>query len=123
MTKFVEAEYFIATMLIKRNISSISLDELARCGIFLQGCSVGNKIDAVFMTSKPQVMDAVYYFSDYFDFIRDEETEQITQVKIVSSKKIDDLRNRFMGYMPDEVMRFIEETIDEFIAREESSRL
>lgn len=118
MTKFVGAEYLIACMLIekrKKGLSYVSLDELGRCGIYVQKMSIEEKIDAVFLTSRSQFYSAIYDFSDYFECEFDGDNE-IRGIKLESSKNIDDLEYRFMGYLPKEIFDFLSEVVKGYAA-------
>lgn len=118
MSMFVGAEFLIASMLIekKRNgINFVSLDELATCGIYVQKMSVQEKLDAIFLTSKSQFYSAIYDFSDYFECKLDEENNLIG-IKIQSSRNIDDLEYRFMGYLPNEIFKFLMEAVKKYAA-------
>lgn len=118
MTRFVGAEYLIASMLIekrKNGVEYVSLDELAMCGIYVQRMSIQEKLDAVFLTSKTQFYSAIYDFSDYFECKFDCD-EQMVGIMIQESKNIDDLEYRFMGYLPKEIFDFLSEAVREYVA-------
>lgn len=106
MATFVGAEYIIANLLIalkkinKRD--TVTLDELSEAGIYIQKQSISENINAIFLSSSEQVASAIYDFSDYFEF--DRETNSI---RIVKTKKIEDLESRFIGYLPFSVLSFL----------------
>ena len=107
------AEYIIANSLIalqkKKGRREISLGELSDLGIYIQKMSVEKDIDAIFLTSQDQWEMAIYDFSDYFEYNRERQSICIKQ-----TKKIVDLANRFMGYLPWEVLSFLVETTNNF---------
>lgn len=118
MTKFVGAEYLIASMLIEKKklgTSYVTLDELGKCGVFVQRMSVERNIDAVFLTSKAQFFAAIYDFSDYFECIVDIDN-QINGIAIQNSKDIDDLEYRFMGRLPQDIFDFLSNMAKEYAA-------
>ena len=102
MTNFVGAEYVIATMLIekvKAGKKFVSMDDLNSYCIYVQRMANNQNVDAVFLTSKSQLFNAIYDFSDYFtsNFDSNGDLESIT---LEHSKDISDLEYRFMGYLP-----------------------
>lgn len=115
MAIFVGAEYIIANVLIalkklnKRD--SVTLDELSEAGIYIQKQSLINEdIDAIFLSSSDQVASAIYDFSDYFEY--DKENNSIN---IVKTKKLEDLESRFIGYLPFTVLTFLVKSSMEFV--------
>lgn len=118
MTTFIGAEYFIASILIekrKNGVNSVTMEEMGKAGIYVQRLSVRENIDAVFLTSKSQLFNAIYDFSDYFEY----ETDcfgGIRGIQIKQSKSIDDLENRFMGYLPQKIVNFLSEAINDYAA-------
>lgn len=118
MTRFVGAEYLIASILIekgKKGQNYVSLPDLSTYGIFVQRLSVREKVDAVFLTSKTQFFNAIYDFSDYFDCEFDSD-EQIKGIKINKTKDINDLNYRFMGYLPKEIYDFLTKAVEQYAA-------
>lgn len=102
MTNFVGAEYVIATMLMEKSKAGkkfVSMDDLSSYGIHVQRMANDQNINAVFLTSKSQLFNAIYDFSDYFtcNFDSNGDLESIT---LEHSKDISDLEYRFMGYLP-----------------------
>ena len=70
MTSFVGAEYVIATMLLRKaqkGVSYVSIDELGKYGISVQHMANSEDLDAVFLTSKYQLFNAIYDFALYGD--------------------------------------------------------
>ncbi len=117
MATFVGAEYIIANILIalkklsKRDF--VTLDELSEAGIYIQKQSLINEeIDAIFLSSSDQVASAIYDFSDYFEY--DKENNSIN---IVKTKKLEDLESRFIGYLPFAVLNFLVKTSMEFVQK------
>lgn len=106
MATFVGAEYIIANVLIalkKANKKEvISLDELSQAGIYIQKMCMQDDIDAIFLSSSEQVANALYDFSDYFEYDKDSNS-----IKVVKTKNIDDLESRFLGYLPFNVLSFL----------------
>ena len=118
MTSFVGAEYLIACLLIakKRNGKDyVAIDELAKYGVIIQKMSHEEDIDAVFLTSKSQFFNAIYDFSDYFSCQYNED-DQLTGICITKDKKIEDLEERFMGYLPKEIFDFLSAVVKKCVA-------
>ena len=115
MTKFVGAEYVIANMLIKKlqkDETSVSLTELSQCGVQVQRVLTEKALDAVFLTSRSEIFHAIYDFSDYFQCQYDED-DQLMGITINSNKKIDDLQERFVGYIPKEIVDVLIKAIEQ----------
>ena len=109
MTNFVGAEYVIATMLIekaKNGVLSVSINELSKYGIHIQHMANSENLDAVFLTSKTQLFNAIYDFSDYFSYKLDSEGN-LSKIYLNSSKDIADLEFRFLGYIPQEILNIL----------------
>lgn len=106
MTRFVGAEYLIASILIskakKRKKSTVSMQELSKYGICVQRMSIQSDIDAVFLTSKVQFYNAVYDFSDYFQYETDDD-DRIISISVQKESNIHDVESRFMGYLTKEI--------------------
>lgn len=114
MTSFVGAEYVIATMLIKKvknGIASISIDELSKYGIYIQHMVNSENLDAVFLTSKYQLFNAIYDFSDYFSYKLDSESN-LSEIYLNSSKGITGLEFRFLGYISKEILKILFKSIN-----------
>lgn len=113
MSTFVGAEYIIANLLIafkrNKNRSEISLKELGDCGIFIQQMSLEQSVDAVFLSSSEQFENAIYDFSDYFEY---DSAQKLIRIK--QTKQIVDLESRFLGYLPFKVLTFLVETTNTF---------
>lgn len=118
MTRFVGAEYLIATMLIEKSKEGkkyITMDELGKYGIYVQRESIVNNLDTVFLVSKPQIFTAMYDCSEYFDFETDA-NEQIIGITINAAKGMEDLEFRFMGRLPREIFDFLMKKAKEYDA-------
>ena len=118
MAKFVGAEYFVASVLIeekKKGKDFVSFEDLAKCGIYVQNKFIENDMDVIFLMSKPQFMETIYDFSDYFEYVMDD-MNQAKGIAIKKSKSIDDLQYRFVYYLPTAIYSFLQETIQSFVA-------
>lgn len=119
MTTFVGAEYLIASMLIEKSkqhySSEVTLEELGKYGIYVQSRSVIGNINAVFLTSKSQFYNAIFDFSDYFECLYDS-NGQLKGIRIEKTRNVDDLENRFMGYLPEDIFEFLSEITKSYAA-------
>lgn len=118
MAKFVGAEYFVASMLIeekRKGKNHVSLEKLGKCGIYVQEKFIEADMDVIFLTSKPQFIETIYDFSDYFECKRNEKG-QIEGIALKKSRNIDDLQYRFVYYLPIGISNFLQETIQSFAA-------
>ena len=115
MTEFVGAEYLIARMLIEKHEQEISTVELNRLGICVRRLSIEEGVGAVFLTSREEVYSAIYDYSDYFQCIYDEDNKLIG-IKINKNKNVDDLNVKFIKYLPDNIMKLLDEAIKEIAA-------
>ena len=106
MTEFVGAEYLIARMLIEKHEQEISTVELNRLGICVRRLSIEEGVGAVFLTSREE---------DYFQCIYDEDNKLIG-IKINKNKNVDDLNVKFIKYLPDDIMKLLDEAIKEIAA-------
>ena len=121
MPTFVGAEYLIANMLVSkaRNrkmpcASYVSVEELTLCGVRVRHLSSERGIDAVFLTFLPNIYDAIYDFTDYFSC--DYEGGRLTGITINSEKRVEDLEARFMGRIPEEIVKILDRAIKELAA-------
>lgn len=115
MTEFVGAEYLIARMLIEKHEQEISTSELNRLGICVRRLSIEEGVGAVFLTSREEVYSAIYDYSDYFQCIYDEDNK-LSGIKINESKNAEDLVVKFIKYLPDSIMKLLDEAIREIAA-------
>lgn len=118
MTRFVGAEYVVANLLIeekKKGCNYVSFDNLGKCGIYVQQESLMKNIDVIFLTSRPQFLETIYDFSEYFECKVDENGNAIG-ILLKSSKDIDDLQYRFIYYLPTDISEFLVEAVQRFAA-------
>ncbi|WP_304975385.1 hypothetical protein [uncultured Acetatifactor sp.] len=118
MTKFVGAEYVVANMLIaekKKGKNYVSFDRLGKYGIYVQAESIKKDIDVIFLTSRPQFLEIIYDFSDYFECKTDKNGQPIG-IALRKSKDIDDLQYRFIFYLPKIISDLLEKSIQSFAA-------
>ena len=116
MRQFVGAEYVIANLLIRKKKAGqnyVSMEELILCGVKVQRILKKNSIDAIFLTTRDEFYEAIYDFSDFFSCEFDDITGRIKQVEIKDGKNIKDLEDRFVGYIPEEIVKIIEEASNE----------
>ncbi len=115
MTEFVGAEYLIARMLIEKHTEEISTVDLNKLGICVRRRSIEEGVGVVFLTSREEVYSAIYDYSDYFQCVYDED-HKLAGIKINSNKNIDDLKIKFIKYLPDNIMNLLDEAIREIAA-------
>lgn len=115
MTEFVGAEYLIARMLIEKNEQEISTAELNRLGICVRRLSVREDVDVVFLTSREEVYSAIYDYSDYFKCVYDADNKLIG-IKINENKNVNDLNHKFIKFLPENIMKLLDEAIREMAA-------
>lgn len=116
MRQFIGAEYLIANLLIKKQKegkSSVSMEELIKCGVNVQRISKNNSLDAIFLTARDEFYEAIYDFTDYFSCEFDSLTGRIKNVEIKTGKNVTDLEDRFVGYIPAEIVKILEEAFNE----------
>ena len=103
----VGAEYIIANALIalnKKGIKQIKMSALQNFGIEVQKICIEQSVDAVFLYSKNNVSAAIYDYSDYFDYFDDDKDPLI---RIKNSANIEDIEDRFIGFLPLAVLRIM----------------
>lgn len=115
MIDFVGAEYLIARMLIEKQKREISTSELNKLGICVRRLSINEGVGAVFLTSREDVYSAIYDYSDYFQCIYNEDNK-LTGIRINKSKSIDDLVVKFIKYLPDSIMKLLDDAIKQIAA-------
>ncbi len=115
MTEFVGAEHLIARMLIEKYEREVSVAELNRLGICVRRLSIEEGVGAVFLTSREEVYSAICDYSDYFQCIYDED-HQFTGIKINEDKNADDLEKKFIRFLPDHIMKLLDEAIKKIAA-------
>jgi hypothetical protein len=72
--------------------------------------SIEEGVGAVFLTSREEVYSAIYDYSDYFQCIYDEDN-QFVGIRINAGKSADDLDTKFMKYLPDNIIKLLNEAI------------
>lgn len=115
MTEFIGAEYLIARMLIEKHEREISITELNRLGICVRRRSIEEGVGAVFLTSREEVYSAIFDYSDYFQCIYDEDN-RLSGIRINENKSADDLNIKFIKYLPDDIMKLLDEAVKEIAA-------
>lgn len=115
MTEFVGAEYLIARMLIEKHEREISTAELNRLGICVRRRSIEERVGAVFLTSREEVYSAIFDYSDYFQCVYDDDNK-LSGIRINENKNADDLKIKFIKYLPDTIMKLLDEAIREIAA-------
>lgn len=115
MTEFIGAEYLIARMLIEEGEREISTAKLNKLGICVRRRSIEEGMGVVFLTSREEVYSAVYDYSDYFQCIYDADNK-ISGIKINENKSAEDLNMKFIKYLPDIVMKLLDEAVREIAA-------
>ena len=114
MTTIVGAEYIIANLLIligkAYNRNSVSVEEVINAGRYIQKQANENNVDVIFLFSRGQILNAVYSFPEYFEY--NKETNKIILSKF---KNVSDLKNRFVAYLPFNVLQFLIKTFDVII--------
>ncbi len=117
MIRFVGAEYFVANMLIekiRRGKNYVSFEKLSECGIYVQKRFIEADMDVILLISKPQFIDTIYDFSDYFECITDKEGKA-KGITLKKNKSIEDLQYRFVYYLPIGISTFLQESIQSFV--------
>ena len=71
-------------------------------------------MDVIFLTSRPQFMETIYDFSDYFECITDKEGKA-KGITLKKNKSIEDLQYRFVYYLPIGISTFLQESIQSFV--------
>ncbi len=114
MATFVSIEYVIANALIllkeEKNKDCISIEELSGLCNYLQKKSNEEENNAIFMYSLDAIASVMCNFSKYFKM--DDKNQTIC---IMDGKNIKDLKNRFIGYIPFDILFFMVSTIKDYI--------
>jgi len=108
MCTFIGAEYLIANALIalsKKGIKQITFSQLNDYGIQVKKTCIDEKVDVALLLSKDAVSSAIFNFSDYFSIIEGEEPI----IEINKSSAVENLKERFIGYLPYEVVKILVE--------------
>lgn len=109
MCAFVGAEYLIANALIAlktKGINEISFCKLNGYGVTVERQCSEKNIEVVLLLSSDKINDAIYNFSDYFSLGVDETTGE-SVVKIKKDTDVTDLKERFIGYLPLDVIKIL----------------
>ncbi len=109
MCAFVGAEYLIANILIalkNKGVDEVSFQKLNEYGISVQRQCVENKIDVVLLLSIDKLHDAIYNFSDYFCLSKNKTTGEPI-IKVNKDTNVSDLQERFIGYLPLDVIQIL----------------
>ena len=108
MDVFVGAEYIIANALIvlhrRKGREYITFGELRSIGVKVQEYCNENGVEAVILTSGYNISNAIYNFSDYFEYIAPVLPEDEPKIRIRKGTPISSVKQRFMGYLPLEVV-------------------
>ena len=115
MDVFVGAEYVIANALIelkKKGEEYISFDKLRNIGWEIQKLCNEEGINAIILTSWSRIKDAIYDFSDYFEYFEGPEP----MIRVKSDRPITDLENRFVFCLPKDVATLITQNISKWVA-------
>lgn len=120
MDAFVGAEYIIANALIvlskKKGEDRISLSKLRFIGVQVQQYCNENGVDAVIMTSGLNISNAIYDFSDYFEYMEPASPNDEPMIRVRKGIPISRLEQRFIGYLPLEVVRVLLTELPKFVA-------
>ena len=117
MDILVGAEYVIANALIelnKQGHDSITFDKLRSIGWQIQQCFNKEGINAIILTSGSRLKDAIYDFSDYFEYAETDKHEPMIRVK--KDIPIEDLEDRFIYCLPTKVANLFIEKMPELVA-------
>ena len=108
MDVFVGAEYIIGNTLIvlhrRKGKEYVTFGEIRSIGMKVQKYCNENDVDAVILTSGYNIINAVYNFSDYFEYIAPVLPGDEPKIRIRKGTSISGLKQRFMGYLPLEVV-------------------
>lgn len=110
----VGAEYVIANALIflsQRGEDRISFDQIRSLGWNIQERCNEKGVDAIILTSGMDVQAAVYDFSDYFEYVNDDKP----MICVKKNVPIDNLKDRFVYYLPKHVAEVIENETSMFL--------
>lgn len=119
MNTFVGAEYVIANALIalkRRGQDCITFEKLREIGVEIQRCCNERGVDAVILTSGDRIASAIYNFSDYFEYDETDDEFRKPVIRIKKTATCGDLEQRFVGYLPVDVLRLLREKVGELVA-------
>lgn len=119
MDAFVGAEYIIANALIvlsrERGEDCISLSKLRSIGVQVQRYCNENNVEAVIMTSGLNISNAIYDFSDYFEYIESTSSDSEPMIRIRKGTPISRLEQRFIGYLPLQIVWVLLTELPKFV--------
>ena len=119
MDILVGAEYVIANALIalsRKGQCCISFGRLRNIGKNIQQYCNKNGIDAVILTSNGAINGAICTFSEYFQYFEADDGIHSPMIRIRRNMPIAQLENRFVGYLPAEIIRMLTTKIAELVA-------
>ncbi len=117
MSFFVGAEYVIANALIQlkqKGQNFVTFAFLRRLGWQIQQVCNNTGINAIILTSGYYIKDAVYDFSDYFEYVLD--ANQGPLICIKKDTPIEDLKDRFIYCLPDDIAKVIIDKTSDLVA-------
>lgn len=103
MDTFVGAEYIIANALIvlsRKGKDCITFSELRSVGVQIQQYCNENNVDAVILTSGDSISNAIFDFSDYFEYVEPTPPHNEPMIRTRIGTPISRLEQRFVGYLP-----------------------
>ena len=119
MNIFVGAEYVIANALIelsKKGQAYITFDRLRNLGWEIQQLCNQEGINAIIMTSGSRIKDAIYDFSDYFEYIAAAEECTEPRIRVKKDCPITDLEDRFIYCLPFNIVKVIQSSVAKLVA-------
>lgn len=118
MDVFVGAEYIIANALIAikeaNNKDSITFAEIRKIGVRIQEICNQNGLAAVILTSGSLIKDAIYNFSDCFEYTED---NGLPSIRIKDSAKIENCRNRLTQFLPIDLVNVVKTSVNAAVAK------
>lgn len=119
MDAFVGAEYIIANALIalnKKGMDCISFSRLRDIGVQVQRYCNENGVDAVILTSGDSISNALYDFSDYFEYVESSPSSHEPMICVRKGTPISRLEQRFIGYLPLNIVQVLLTQLPRFVA-------
>ena len=111
MNTFVGAEYVMANALIalkRKGTDFITFERLREIGFKIQ-----TSFNEQVLTSGDSISAAIFDFSDYFQY---KEMDGVPAIEIHKDITITDLENRFVGYLPVDVLGVLLKEINKMVA-------
>ena len=115
----VGAEYVIANALIelrKHGKECITFGQLRNIGWRIQQLCNKEGINAIILTSGSRLTDAIYDFSDYFEYGETDAPLYEPMIRIKNDYPIEDLKDRFVYCLPDNVAKLFSSKMPELVA-------